>query len=87
MKPVSNGAYLSKTKLTLGRVTDSGSVCSSRFSFEIDRRKSLFLMKLNLLLDTLIGITVFFIGFSWVEEKFKCIRWIFTLAAGTGGTY
>lgn len=60
MKPASNGAYLSKTKLTPDRVTDPGLVCSSRFGFEVDRRKLLFLMKLNLLLNTLIGITVVF---------------------------
>lgn len=42
-------------------------------------------MKLNVLLGTLIGITVVFIVFGFVEGRFEWIRWIFTLAAGIGG--
>lgn len=42
-------------------------------------------MKLNVLVGTLIGITLVFLLFAFLEGNFEWIRWIFTMAAGILG--
>lgn len=42
-------------------------------------------MKLNVLFGTLIGITMVFILFGFLEGNFEWWRWIFTMAAGIVG--